>query len=349
MRGPGDHYGGHRILQPPNVFPQAAERLDVSLPIYDNEILIRVERLNIDSASFHQIRHPHDDPEIIKKKILEIVRTRGKMHNPVTDSGGMLVGTVEEVGSEAAKRGFLKGEKIATLVSLTLTPLHLDRIESIDLEKEQVKARGYAILFESGIAHRMPSDFTDSQALAIFDVCGAPALVSHLARVGETVIVLGAGKAGVLVAAEARKKVGRGGKVIVLEKEESSASKARELPFVDQALVADLTDARQTMEVVRRATQARMGDLVVNCVNVPGTEMASILAAKRSGMVLFFNMATNFQKAVLGAEGIGHETRLVMGNGYSPGHADLALNLVRETPGLRVWFEEKFGLEKESG
>ena len=86
-----------------------------------------------------------------------------------------------------------------------------------------------------------------------------------------------------------------------------------------------------------------MADLVANCVNVPGTETASILAAKRSGTVLFFNMVTNFQAAVLGAEGIGHETRLVMGNGYTPGHADLALNLVRESPGLREWFEKRFG------
>lgn len=345
MRGAGDHYGCHRVLHPRNAFPQAAEKLDVSLPIYGSEILVRVERLNIDAASFHQLYEstPHHDLEGIKRRILEIVRLRGKMHNPVTNSGGMLLGTVEEIGRSAEKKGFLKGERIGTLVSLTLTPLHLDAVESIDVATEQVKVKGYAILFESAIAHRIPPDFTESQALAIFDVCGAPALVSHMARVGETVIVLGAGKAGVLVAAEARKKIGKGGKVILLEKDDAAVVMAKGLLFVDQVLTVDLTDARQTGELLSQATQARMGDLVVNCVNVPGTEMASILAAKRSGTVLFFNMATNFQAAVLGAEGVAHETRLVMGNGYTPGHADLALKLVRETPGLREWFQKKFG------
>lgn len=347
MRGTSDHYGTHRVIHPPGAFPQAAERLDVSLPIYASEILIRVERLNVDSAGFHQLwgSLPHRDSELFKRRVMEMVRLRGKLHNPVTNSGGTLLGTVEEIGKSAAGKGFVLGDRIATLVSLTLTPLHLDQIEEVNVEQEQLKARGYAILFESGIAHRLPPDFSESTALAIFDVCGAPTLVSQMARVGQTVIVLGAGKSGLLVAAEARRRVGRGGKVIILEKEEAAIRAAADLPFIDTLRQADLSDPRRTMEIVKDLTGARMGDLVVNCVNVPGTETSSILAAKRSGTVLFFNMATSFQAAVLGAEGIGHETRLLMGNGYYPGHADLALNLVRETPGLRGWFEKRFGNE----
>ncbi len=343
MRGPGDHYGCHRVVGPHPVFPQSAERLDVSLPIYNNEILVRVERLNIDAASFHQMLQASRDLEVVKKRVMEIVRQRGKMHNPVTNSGGTLLGTVEEVGKNATGKGFQKGDRIGTLVSLTLTPLHLEVVDEVDLLREQFGVKGYAILFESGIAHRIPADFSDRAALALFDVCGAPALVAHLARVGETVVVFGAGKSGVLAAAEARRKVGRGGKVLVVEKEEEPAADCRALPFIDAVFRADLADPRQTMEMVSQATNARMADLVVNCVTVPGTEMASVLAAKRSGTVLFFNMATSFQAAVLGAEGIGHETRLIMGNGYTPGHADLATGLVREFPELKAWFVRRFG------
>jgi L-erythro-3,5-diaminohexanoate dehydrogenase len=318
--------------------------LDVSLPIYSNEILIVVDRLNLDSASFRQLRDAaRGDVRVMAREIQQIVRLRGKMHNPVTNSGGTLLGTVLEVGAEAERKGLRKGERVAALVSLTLMPLHIDEIEAVDLEKEQVAVRGYAILFESGIAHRMPPDFSEPQSLAIFDVCGAPAWIPHLVKAGEAVVVLGAGKAGVLVAAEARKKVGKGGQVIVLERDRRAIEAARRLPFIDSVLEADLLDARHTQRLVSQATSARMGDLVVNCVNVPGTEMATILAAKRSGTALFYNMATSFQAAVLGAEGIGHETRLVMGNGYYPGHADLALNLVREFSDLRGWFEERFG------
>ncbi|HSA58361.1 MAG TPA: L-erythro-3,5-diaminohexanoate dehydrogenase [bacterium] len=344
MRSGGDHYGIHRVLAPPGAFPQAAERLDVSLPIYADEILIRVDRLNLDSASFRQLKDAaHGDLRAMAREIHQIVRSRGKMHNPATNSGGTLLGSVEEVGPLAEKKGFRKGERIATLVSLTLTPLHLDGVEGIDLDKEQVSVQGHAILFESGIAHRLPPDFPEPLALAVFDVCGAPAWIPQLVKVGETVVVFGAGKAGVLAAAEARKKTGKGGHVFLLEKDAAAVAAARRLTFADAVLEADLLDARQTLRLVSQATGARMADLVVNCVNVPGTEMATILAAKRSGAALFFNMATRFQAAVLGAEGIGHETRLIMGNGYYPGHADLALNLVREFPDLREWFEARFG------
>lgn len=343
MRSGGDSYGCHRVLNPPNVFPQAAERLDVSLPLYTNEILIRTDRLNLDSASFRQLKEAaHGDAKAMAREIQSIVRSRGKMHNPVTNSGGTLLGTVEDVGNLAEKKGFRKGERIVTLVSLTLTPLHLDAIEGIDQEREQVAVRGQAILFESGIAHRLPPDFSESLALAVFDVCGAPAWIPHLTKAGETVVVLGAGKAGVLAAAEARKKVGKGGHVIILERDAASVAAARRLSFIENVVEADLLDARATLKLVSDATSARMADLAINCVNVPGTEMATILAAKRTGTALFFNMATRFQAAVLGAEGVGHETRLVMGNGYYPGHADLALNLVREFADLREWFETRF-------
>src|SRR5262245_37047894 len=124
MRLGGHTYGFHRVISPHGVFPQAAQKLDSSLPLYDNEALIRVERLNIDSASFHQIKEAcGGDPEKIKRHILSIVMERGKMHNPVTNSGGMLLGTVQEIGPKA-KFDFKAGDRIATLVSLTLTPLH---------------------------------------------------------------------------------------------------------------------------------------------------------------------------------------------------------------------------------
>jgi len=346
MRAGGDVYGIHRVLEPVGTFPQAAERLDTSLPPYPNEILIQVERLNLDSASFRQLREAaRGDVQRMALEIQRIVRSRGKMHNPVTNSGGTLLGKVVEAGGEAAGKGFRRGDRIATLVSLTLTPLHLEQIEDIDLEREQVTVKGYAILFESGIAHRLPPDMPESMALAIFDVCGAPALCAPMTHVGDTVLIFGAGKAGVLVAAEAKKKVGRGGHVFMFEKDARAIESARSLPFVDQVYEGDLLDARGTMELAKQATHARMADLVVNCVNIPGTEMSSILAARRAGTVLFFNMATRFQTAVLGAEGIGHETRLVMGNGYYPGHADLALKLVRDQPELRSWFERRFNLQ----
>ncbi len=146
-----------------------------------------------------------------------------------------------------------------------------------------------------------------------------------------------------LAAAAARKKAGQSGKVYLLDKNPQAVAEAKKLPFVTTAEAVDATDPRQVMKVIHELTQGRMADLVINCANVAGTEAASVMIAKPTGTVLFFNMATRFQSAVLAAEGIGHETRLVMGNGYYPGHVEIALNLVRESHELRNWFEKKFG------
>lgn len=355
MRGPGDHYGCHRVISPSNAFPQAAERLDASLPIFDNEILIRVDRLNLDSSSFRQLWEASgENQEIMKRQVLHIIQKRGKMHNPVTNSGGTLLGTIEESGKNVQGKGFSKGERVVTLVSLSLTPLHMDAIRAMDVDREQIQVEGHAILFESGIVHRLPPDFSESLALAVFDVCGAPALAKKYMKPGNHVVILGAGKAGVLAASQARLSVGPKGKVTILEKNEEAARHARKLSFVDEVIVTDLRwglsgesgISPDQSEHLASPVRAKAADLVINCVNAQGTEMASILAAKKSGTVLFFNMAINFQAAVLGAEGIGHETRLLMGNGYTPGHADMALGLVREFRELREWFERRFALHE---
>ena len=95
----GCRYGTHRGLTPAGTLPQPALKLDNTMEIYDNEILIDVKTLNIDSASYTQIKNACSaDPDKMKQMILSIVEERGKMQNPVTGSGGMLIGTVREIG-----------------------------------------------------------------------------------------------------------------------------------------------------------------------------------------------------------------------------------------------------------
>ena len=121
--GQSSPLGLHRVLDPPGVLPQAAWRLDPSPAIAPDEIRVRVDRLNLDAASYRQLRETYaGDPDKIRAAVLDIITTRGKMQNPVTGSGGMLTGTVEEVGPHSPL-GLNPGERIATLVSLTLTPL----------------------------------------------------------------------------------------------------------------------------------------------------------------------------------------------------------------------------------
>jgi L-erythro-3,5-diaminohexanoate dehydrogenase len=83
-------------------------------------------------------------------------------------------------------------------------------------------------------------------------------------------------------------------------------------------------------------------DLVVNVASVPETEMSAILCAKQGGSIIFFSMATSFTAAALGAEGLGRDLTMYVGNGYAPGHADLTLDLVRSVPAIRKLFEERY-------
>jgi len=335
----GDPYGLRRVVRPKGALPQQAEVLDPHLPLGPDELSIEVERLNVDAASFRQLaQEAGGDAQRISARVAAIVSARGKMHNPVTGSGGMLIGRVAEVGPAHPAASELKpGDRIATLVSLTLTPLALQEIERVHLRSERLDVRGRAILFATGNWARLPEDLPEAVALAVLDVCGAPAWVARLARPGERVLVLGAGKSGSLACAQARKN---GAHVTALDYRPEAPRMLVHERLADAAIAVDAT---QPLEVYARAREAGLFDLVVNCASVPGTEMGSILAARDGGEVLFFSMATSFTAAALGAEGAGKDVRLTIGNGYARGHAELALELLRSTPALQRLFAARVG------
>ena len=209
--------GTHRVLEPADALPQAAWRLDATSPARENEIRCAVEILNIDSASFRQIVEAcGGDPQAIGAHIVATVRERGKQHNPVTGSGGMFVGRVLEVGDAVRESVTIReGDRIASLVSLTLTPLHIERVDRVDLATGRVWVQGNAILFESGIYAKLPDDIPIDVALAVLDVAGAPAQVRRLVKPGQTVVVFGAdGKSGMLACVHAKMAGGAEGCVV---------------------------------------------------------------------------------------------------------------------------------------
>jgi L-erythro-3,5-diaminohexanoate dehydrogenase len=340
----GHRYGCHRVLEPQGALPQPAWKLDSSPRVYDNELLIEVETLNVDSASFLQIKEEaKEDIEGIKQKILSIVKERGKMHNPVTGSGGMLIGQVKAVGEKYPHLDVKAGDRIATLVSLTLTPLDINEIHQVDLTTGQVTITGQAILFESGPFARLPDDLPESLALAMLDVCGAPAQVDQLVSEGDTVLILGAGgKSGLLSTYQAKKKAGPTGTIIAMEYGEQASQVLQDLHVADHVLQGDAKDAVYTLAQIEEITRGGLADVVINCVNVPHTEMTSILCTKDRGVTYFFSMATSFTAAALGAEGVGKDVQLMMGNGYTTGHAELTLNIVRESQAIRNYFLSKY-------
>ena len=390
--------GLHRVLDPPGVLPQAAWRLDPAPGIARDEVLVRVDRLNLDAASYRQLREEHGassgdhSPDKIRAAVLDIIASRGKMQNPVTGSGGMLTGTVAAVGPDSPL-GLTAGQRIATLVSLTLTPLVItDALVRWDGDSEQVPCEGHAILFARSIAAPLPDDLAPELALAVMDVCGAPALTQRIVRnwrpaasrsmmvdqkvrlsgpfdppsreTGPVVLILGAaGKSGSLSAAAAA--AAGAAKVIGVVPTEAEAALLREVsiaqstrssgidcaidplpgpgsglaPLVDEVVVADARDPVLLAEAV--AQVGGPADVTVVCVDAPGCEGGAILATAQGGTVIFFSMATSFSAAALGAEGMAADVTMLIGNGYVPGHAELALRLIRTNPAVRALFERR--------
>jgi L-erythro-3,5-diaminohexanoate dehydrogenase len=169
------------------------------------------------------------------------------------------------------------------------------------------------------------------------------AQANRLARPGEIIYILGAGKAGLLCAAAIRAKLGRDCTVLVSDVHSAAAEALVSMGLADQAFAANALHAGQTMDQVARATGGKMADLVINTANIEGTELAAALSCRQGGRVYFFNMATSFQKAALGAEGVGLDVEMLIGNGYAPGHAELTLQLYRQNPAVKRWFDERFG------
>jgi L-erythro-3,5-diaminohexanoate dehydrogenase len=371
--------GLHRVAVPEReagILPQAAWRLDPAPEIGPDEVRVRVDRLNLDAASYRQLREANggDGPAVgaaVRAAVLKIIDERGKMHNPVTGSGGMLTGIVEEAGPESPL-GLKPGDRIATLVSLTLTPLAVtDGLKNWDGQSEQVPCEGHAILFGRSIAAVLPDDLPVPLALAALDVCGAPALTQRVvttyvppllanqeisgyrtegvgSRTGEAasrdaradarpvVAVLGAaGKSGSLSTAAAR--LAGAGRVIGVVPDAAEATLLRESGLADEVVIADARDPIGLSGAVRAA--GGPADVTVVCVDVPGCEGGAILATAQGGTVIFFSMATSFSAAALGAEGVAADVTMLIGNGFAPGHANLALDLIRATPALRALFE----------
>lgn len=327
--------GLHRVLDPAGVLPQAAWRLDASPAIGPDEVRIAVERLNLDAASYRQLATKHGgNGAAIRAEVLDIIGTRGKMHNPVTGSGGMLIGTVDEVGPDSAL-GLKPGDRVATLVSLTLTPLAVsDGLAGWDGRSEQVPCSGHAVLFGRSVAAVLPDDLPSELALAVMDVCGAPALTARVVSRyhAPRVAVLGAaGKSGSLSLAAAR-RAGAGHTVGVVPTE-AEAQRLRGSGLADQVALADARDP-----VALAAAVGEPVDVMVVCVDVPGCEHGAILATASGGTVVFFSMATSFSAAALGAEGLSADVEMLIGNGYLPGHAAYALDVFRSEPGVRRLF-----------
>lgn len=331
-------YGLYRSIEPKNSLPQPAWKLNNKMFIRKSEILIDVEIININLVSFNEIVNTAQaDKERIKKRIFEIIEERGKLHNPVTGTGGMLYGKVEKIGVDYPNYNDVKiGDEIISLASLSLTPLFIEEIIDIDLNLAQIKVKGKAILFASVPLIKTPNDIPLKLLIAVLDEAGAPAQVHNITNKGDRILIIGGnGKLGLLCAYAAKKKIGKCGKIYCVVDSVDSKQLLGKLDVFDDVIHCDATN---TINTYNKAIEKgwKEFDVVINCINYTGTEMISLLLTKNQGKIFFASLASNYKMTALMAEGVSKDVSIIPYSGYKIGHASFTIDLLKSNKDIKL-------------
>ncbi len=336
----GFRLGVHRSRAPVGALPHIAHVLDSTSPANEHEAEIAAEMLAVDATSFAEIRRrASGDPARMAQTIAEIVAEHGKLQNPWTESGGVVMGRVTTVGTERRGDDLAIGELVVPLASLIALPLVLAEVGPVNPDSPHVPVRGRAIVTGGMLCGRVPADLPRDVALTAFDVYPVASHVRELAAPGCHVLVLGAGHAGLLAMVAARAAVGRGGAVTAVDVSADALHRARAVEPGVTAVAADVTDPLQVTAALAEH-DAGPADLTLLCTSVTGAEGTAILATARRGTVIFFSTATRFAAAALGADAVGSQARLLIPTGLTDDRGEYALALLRELPALREAFRK---------
>ena len=349
-----NEYGAYRSIEPADAFPILAWKLDTRLPIRKDEILIKVKIININAASFDQIAGSVDktDPIEIAKKISNIVSLRGKLHNPITGTGGTMMGTIEEIGVNHPEYGHAKvGDEVCTLMSTSMSPLVLNKITQINMHTRQIEVEGYAILFKDSYFSKVPDGWDSHIYLAIVGEAGSCYESALRCRPDSTVMLIGASeKVGLMSMFAIREKLRDTGMLIVVTRYMEQYEELKQLNVADIVIVADF---RKPLEAYREIAKALPPDTIVDytvdCASSSGHEMLAVLVTRERGMVYFASPAASYSEASLGAEGIAKEMDLIFYRGYIKGHTAFCMRLVDEYPQIMRWFKKRYAADKRSG
>lgn len=336
----GRPYNLHRVIEPQGVYPQQAWRIDNSDVLFDNEIHLACDSLYLEAASFTQLREEAgDDESRMAEAIMEIVSERGKLHNPNTDTGGVMLGHITAMGPACKRHArFRPGDRVGCLTSLTQIPLHIDEITQIDLDRGVVRVKGRAVAPDLGVLVEPPKGLSEALQLRMFEVAGIAPHVASLVRPGMQVIILGVETpTGLLAAYAARAGVGDQGQVLAIVS--SEAAMERLTPLEEDGIALRLIPLEESValtETAEAATNGDLFDLTVHCADAPGTELSAIAVTRPKGTIVFFSMATRFGAAAIAGEAFAREQELIIGKGYVAGHVGFSSDLIRRYPRLKA-------------
>ena len=329
-------YGIKRVLEPQHVLPTSAWRLDNSRNIYPDELRVSIERIHLEGTSFKQIcTEANDDEKKIKQKIIDIVIRRGKLHNPVTDTGGLVMGVVEEIGKEYDnKKGLKVGDKVICNVSAASLPIYIENITKVDKVLSQVEAEGYAIVHNRIPMVKVPDDVPLELLMFALDQSGTLYRLHKLIETQRKFLIVGNSMlTNLLYGYVIRKKVGPEAEIVCLFDKRTNQrvtgggiDKMVEMIFNEVHFINIL----RPMECMRQLDAESLFDFSVNCAEIPGAETINILATRPGGRVLFANLINNLNIALYITESMSKPLDVRGAEGYVDDYEEFDMEIVRE-------------------
>ncbi len=329
-------YGTERVLEPKHVLPTSAWKLDNSRYLYPGELRLDVKRIHIEGTSFKEFcLEGGDNDQKIKEKIMDIVIHRGKLHNPVTDTGGLLYGVVSEIGLEYPNAKNLKvGDEVICNASLASVPLDLQEITFIDRAYGQIEVEGHAIIAAEMPVLKKPEDLPLKLLMYTLDESGTIYRISTSAIGKKRFLVVGNNLLSNLLFGLAIRKVARDDAQIVclLDKNTDAVLKGESIDRLTKEVFTEVhyVNILRPLECIEKIESEGLFDLSVNCVDITGAETINILATKSGGTVVFANLINNYNIALYITEAISRQLDIRCADGYLEAYDSFDFEIVRD-------------------
>lgn len=329
-------YGMNRVLEPQYVLPTSAWRLDNRRDITNDEMRVDIKRIHIEGTSFKQIcMESNDNDQRIKQKILDIVMRRGKLHNPVTDTGGLFYGQISEIGQDFDNvKEFVSGEEVVCNASLASVPIYIEKILSIDRAFGQIEVEGYAILYNGVPVIRRPNGIPINLLLFAFNESGTIYRITNTAVGKKKFLVVGNNLLSNLLFGYAIRKVASEDAEVVclLDRRTDIVLRGKSINELISKVFTEVryVDILKPIECLGQLNMATPFDLSVNCADIPGAETINILATKSGGTVVFANLINNYNIALYITESISKQLDIRCADGYLEAYDEFDIEIIKD-------------------
>lgn len=310
-----DTFGLSRVIEPKSSVPVTAWKLDNNREIKPEECRVALKLIHLEKDFFQQICNEYGyDEKKIKARIFDLISRRGKLHNPFTNTAGQFYGTIEEMGSEYAKRSPHKeGDDIFCLTTMTAIPIHIEKIHKIDYNFGGLTVTGYGIIFLDSPLTAIPSKVPLEYTMVAFDEAANFYTIYNSCREGNRFLIIGKDLlSGLTYVAAIKKAVGNDCYITMILNEDGIGTLTREQAseelahWVDSFYILDVTQPIRSSEAVL-SRENKPYDMTINCEDLLGSEVLSVILTRRKGQLYFTSLKNSYTQSNLFAESMNKE------------------------------------------